>query len=705
MGFCRAPLPLAILALLGTAPVFADDLFVDTQALPEVLTATRLKQAPAAVPGSITVLDAGLIKASGARDLAELLRLVPGMMIGYRNGNQATANYHGSNVTEARRLQVLVDGRSVYRPGLASVDWNDIPVALEDIERIEVFRGPNSVSYGANALMGVINILTRAPADSQGTRLKVTQGQRGIRDWYASQGLSGDASHMRLSLSGLEDTGFDHNAAGQDYRDGRRVNRFQLSSSHLLDERQTVDWQLAAKEGTNQRPYSYQTVFGARPPQGQDSDLQAKDYAASTRWTLDLDPDHSIQVQGQAQHWERQQEWQACEAAIAFSPQLGQLYELSSRYTQSLLQGIRQGRLQPPPGSPEQLALASEVLRQLANGGSQRVCGDIDHNIRETRYELELQDTYSLSDTLRLVSGLSYRYDRTQSQTFLNGALDNELWRLFGHLEWRLDEHWLLQGGAMLESDQLSGSSLSPRLALNYLITPRHGLRAVYSEAVRSPDMFENQADWRYQVSNLSPVPQGHSGATFFMRARGPGDLEQELMRSRELGYNGYFPSLALSMDLKLFYDEISQMISEPLRINDFAPSNNNQIRFSGAEAQLDWQASLTDRLRLTYAYVDASASSALDQRLTARHSGSAGWLHDWSDNWSSALFYYGADVLNEHRFERLDLRLSKKLHLGPAQLELAGTLQQRLDDEPTTWGDNRYDARHLLYFSAELEF
>lgn len=49
---------------------------------------------------------------------------------------------------------MLIDGRSVYRPGLASVDWSDLPLALQDVERIEVFRGPNTVSYGANALMG-----------------------------------------------------------------------------------------------------------------------------------------------------------------------------------------------------------------------------------------------------------------------------------------------------------------------------------------------------------------------------------------------------------------------------------------------------------------------------------------------------------------------------------------------------------------------
>ncbi|MES2819023.1 MAG: TonB-dependent receptor [Pseudomonadota bacterium] len=701
----RTLLPSTLLALLGAAPVLADDLFVDEQALPQVLTATRLKQAPAAVPGSITVLDSALIRASGARDIPELLRLVPGMMIGYRNGNQATANYHGSNVTEARRLQVLVDGRSVYRPGLASVDWSDIPVALEDIERIEVFRGPNTVSYGANALMGVINILTRRPADSQGTRLKTTQGQNGIQDWYASQGLAWDDSHMRLSLSGMADDGFDRTAQGDDYRDSRRLNRFNLSTSHALSDVQHLEWQLAAKEGSNQRPDSYQSFFGIRVPGARNSDQKANDYAGSARWTLDLNPDHSLQVQLQAQHWEREQQWQACEAAIAFSPQLGQLYDLSPTYTEQLLRNIRQGRLRPPPGSAQQQDIANAVLGQVLAGGAQPVCGDINQNIQETRYDLELQDTYSLSDSLRLVSGLSYRYDKAKSETFLNGTLDNSLWRLFGHLEWRIDDHWLLQGGAMLEQDRLSGSSLSPRLSLNYLITPRHGLRAVYAESVRSPDMFENNADWSYRVENLEPAPFGQRTAYFFASVRGPGDLDQEIMRSRELGYNGHFESLGLGVDFKLFHDEITQMISEPLKILDFMPSNDNRIRFTGAETQLDWQLGAADRLRLSYAYVNFDASSVLDQRLTARHSGSAGWLRDWGRGWSSAVFYYGADALNEQRFERLDLRLAKRLSLGKAQLELAGVLQQRLDDQPLTWKDNRYDERHKVYVSAELEF
>jgi iron complex outermembrane receptor protein len=263
----------------------------------------------------------------------------------------------------------------------------------------------------------------------------------------------------------------------------------------------------------------------------------------------------------------------------------------------------------------------------------------------------------------------------------------------------------LLQGGAMFEDTRLIGSSLTPRLAVNYLINPRHGLRAVYSEAIRSPDMFENNVDWSYRVTNLRPSAYGQSSARYFVRTRGPGDLEQEHMRSRELGYNGYFIELGLALDVKVFHDEISGMISEPLRNNQYIASNANQARFTGAETQMDWSINRTDRLRLTYAYVDAHASNPEDELQTARNSGSAGWLRDWGHGWNSALFYYGDDALNGYRFERVDTRIAKRIQLGKASLELAGVLQQRLDHQPTTFIDNQYDQHQVMYFSAQLEF
>ncbi|WP_455233630.1 TonB-dependent receptor plug domain-containing protein [Geopseudomonas aromaticivorans] len=708
---------LPFLASLPATPVHGDDLLGEFAPLPEILTATRLRQAPAAVPGSMSVIDRRLIKASGARTLPELLRLVPGMLV-VPEGNVTTVNYHGSSAGQARRMQVLVDGRSVYRPGFAQVDWADIPVAMEDIERIEVFRGPNTVSYGANALMAVVNILTRTPRDSHGTRMTVTQGERGISDWYARHGTSWSTGDMRLSMSGFEDDGFDYKAPGVDHRDSRRLTRLNLRATHNLDASQSLDWQIALKEGSNQIDNHYQATLpiAAQPwEEDGDSDVRANDFAASLRWDKQLSSDHSLYVQTNLQQWERLRDWRACDAAVTFSPQLGQLWSSSPAYVGQFNTAV--GKLlrgQPfalPAGTPEQQALAMTVLQQMAQSydpatrSFAHTCGLINEDLRERRFDLEVQDTLSLTDDLRLVSGLSYRHDMTDSPTHLHGSEEKDIGRLFSQAEWYIDEHWLLQGGAMFEYDSSAGSSLSPRAAINYLFTPAHGLRAVYSEAVRSPDMFENDADWSYSVRDLRPTVAGQSEALFFMTAQGTGDLNQEHIRSREVGYNGNFQQIGLTVDIKAFYDEIDNLISHTPKIYAFTPSNDNKLRLKGTEIEMDWQISLTDRLRMQYANIDADATHPLDQIATPTNSGSAGWMRDWGYGWNSSLFYYGADSLNGYRFERADIRLAKTIKVAGAEVELAGVLQQRLDDEPIGFAINNYDDRRVTWLTGEISF
>lgn len=712
---------IALLPVLTPSLVAAEDLFDQEQAIPEILSATRLKQSPAAVPGSVSVIDRALIDASGARDIPELMRLVPGMMVGYVKGNQITVNYHGGQVDSARRMQVLIDGRSVYRPGLATVDWTDLPLAIEDIERIEVFRGPNTVSYGANALTGVISITTRNPANSHGTRLKYTHGQRGIDDWYGSQGFKSGNGDFRLSLSGQKDSGFDHTDEDQPYRDSRRSTRMQLSATHTLDDRQTLDWQLAAKEGSNQKNFysdEEALIRGIVPAGDTDKDIQARDYAASMRWSVDTSSTHNLQLQAYAQRWERVQEWRTCDLALSFTPEVSALHRLNPDTVDTLARLLRKVNdinvvkqkieaVTPQDTHETENLLANAITDNFFNASGEfkaPVCGDINNNINETRYDIELQDTLSLSDDLRLLSGVSYRKDSADSQSYFQGSLNNEVWRLFGHLEWHLSEHFVLQGGSMFETDTLSGESLTSRIALNYLITPRHGIRLVYSEAIRSPDMQENNVNWAYLLENLSQPVNGNDSAYYYATGQGPGNLQQEIMRSREIGYNGQF-DFGLQIDIKLFNEEIHRLIAEPLKIKEFVQNNDNYMWFRGAETEIDWAFTAADRLRLTYAYVDFETSEKTYRRLTARYSGSAGWLHEWGAGWSSSLFYYGADLLNERRFERADLRIAKRFNLGNSDLELALMMQQRLDDEALTWRENLYDERRLVYVSAQLEF
>jgi iron complex outermembrane receptor protein len=718
--------------LCCSAPLSAQSLndpLLDDLQLPTVLSATRLKQSPAEVPGSMTVIDRQLIRGSGARDVPELMRLVPGMMVGYSAGNLANVNYHGTNISEARRMQVLVDGRSVYRPGLATVDWTDIPLAIEDIERIEVFRGPNTAAYGANALMGVINIISTRPELSQGTRVKVTRGTRGVSDLYASQGFTFGSSQARISLIGKEDDGFDHVQDGSDYRDGRRLSALNLLGNTDLSPTQALSWQLGAKEGINQQSNDYSVM--AEPTDDSylfdrlmyeqgfpSSDVTARDYFVQLNWKNDLSPEHRLEIKTYAQHMERLSQWRACDSPVVFSPELRQLYLAGNVYARRFNYILRNRRgywadpafysdwLVNQDGlPPELLPLVDDLVAQHAAArDSAPTCFNLNENLRETRYEAEVQNTIQVNDALRTVFGLNLRYDQAKSKTFFNGKVEKSVGQLFGNLEYRLGERWLLHAGAMAEQDRLSDFSFSPRLAAHYFVAPSHSLRAVYSEAVRSPDMYENNAYWTYYPSGLSGA--GTTGDTYYALAQGPGDLEQEQMRSYELGYNGHFHDLGLAIDVKAFYDEIDNMISQPLQVVNFEPDNSSSTRFTGIETQADWRLTAQDRLRVTYAYVDFFASNELDQRLTPRNSGSLAWLRNWAGSVESSIIYYGADALNERRFERLDGRLAKRFSLGSTnELELALNWQFRLDDEALTWGENLYDDRSHVYLSAELDF
>ena len=151
--------------------------------IPVALTAARLKQPRAEVPASITVIEAKQIEAWGVRTIPDLMRFVPGMFVGHGDdqNNRAVA-YHASSPNIMRRMQVLVDGRSVFKAAIAQIIWDDIPVAMEDIQRVEVVRGPNAASYGANAFLGVINIVTKHAADTQGTTLRFRKGNQGVED-------------------------------------------------------------------------------------------------------------------------------------------------------------------------------------------------------------------------------------------------------------------------------------------------------------------------------------------------------------------------------------------------------------------------------------------------------------------------------------------------------------------------------------------
>jgi iron complex outermembrane recepter protein len=140
----------------------------------------RLLQAASA----IQVITREDIRRSGATTLAEALRLADNLEVAQKNSHDWAISARGFNTALANKLLVMIDGRTVYTPLFSGVFWDAQDYLLEDIERIEVISGPGGTLWGANAVNGIINIITRSAADTQGTYVEAGGGQQ-------PQGLAG----------------------------------------------------------------------------------------------------------------------------------------------------------------------------------------------------------------------------------------------------------------------------------------------------------------------------------------------------------------------------------------------------------------------------------------------------------------------------------------------------------------------------------
>ena len=128
-----------------------------------VVAASRRAQATLDAPNAITVITGDEIRASGLRSLADILRRVPGAEVMTMGLGSANVSFRGFNQRIANKVLLLIDGRPEYQDFLGVTLWAVLPVGLEEIERVEVIRGPGSALYGANAMLGVVNIITRSP--------------------------------------------------------------------------------------------------------------------------------------------------------------------------------------------------------------------------------------------------------------------------------------------------------------------------------------------------------------------------------------------------------------------------------------------------------------------------------------------------------------------------------------------------------------
>ena len=238
--------------------------------------AQRLSEAAAAV----YVISRDDIRRSGATSLPEALRLAPNLQVARTAAAQYAISARGFNNAIGNKLQVLLDGRILYNPLFSGVFWDAHDLSLDDIDRIEVVSGPGSTLWGANAVNGTINVITRAATASRGAHVRAT-ADRDTRVLAARYGGGGDTGALRVSATSVA-RDESESAAGTGRQDAFRADQLALRG----------DWTVGANRFR----------FGAAAQRGRGDTTSAGDLLVANRhvageWQRTLPGEGAVRLQ------------------------------------------------------------------------------------------------------------------------------------------------------------------------------------------------------------------------------------------------------------------------------------------------------------------------------------------------------------------------------------------------------------------------
>jgi len=433
---------LALAAAQGNAvqtPLPTEDDFLAT--VPTVSSAARLEKSLLEMGMSVTIIDREMIEASPAIEIPDLLRLVPGFQVTHATGAVFAAAYHGAADQWPRRMEVMVDGRSVYLNMNSAVEWSALGLAIEDIERIEVVRGPNAPSFGSNAVTGSINIVTRAPFLLTGKYLRATVGSQDTANAVARWGGNLGAWESSLTAQYRADDGFD------EVDDSKR----------LSDLRYRGDWQVTPADAVSIQLGLTSGEVGA--------DAQ-DEYFSPIR-------DRDIRTHYQQLTWNRE--------AVTGDRYRVNLYHQYYDHDDTFAPDVS------PFGFPAGTTLPIAFYTATSE-----------------RYDLEFQHTLAPQEGWRLAWGLGARYDSLSSDLLLGerDRVETFSGRVFGSLEWRPVEQVAVSLDALTEVYQGYGGETSPRIGLNWMATDTRSLRAGVSRSYRMFNLLERYIDLQLVTSN-----------------------------------------------------------------------------------------------------------------------------------------------------------------------------------------------------------
>jgi len=517
----------------------------------EITTVTRMESTVGESAAAVSVITREDIRRSGATTIAELFRRVPGMNVARIDNNKWAISARGFNDRFSNKLLVQRDGRTIYDPIFAGVIWNAVDYPLEDVERIEVIRGPGASLWGANAVNGIINIITKSAQDTRGGR-------------FSGGGGTPEGEFGELRYGGAIDDQVDYRLYARGFEREKQFSplgdthdRWQGASTGMR-----LDWRQ-----NNLNTVTVQGDYLRSDAGSQDPDLQM------TPPFISLVADRSVSKSGNI---------------------LGRWTHMTEEKSNWSLQ-LYWARF--------------DTMRKVVEVGTENDSYDLDFQhqfpigerhkfIYGLGYRYVDQTTgNSLSDDGLSLFWLKNRFYLSTYSAFLQ------------------DEYVLVPGtltlflGSKVEHNDFSGFEVQPTGRLLWSPTNRQTFWAAVSRAVRTPSISENSI----MLSALPPTTLP-SGTQLFPRLTGNPDLSSVKLIAYELGYRAEVLT-SFSLDGALFYNHYDGLVTVvPQSIQSgFAPGTAIlPVRFEnmmdgetyGAEIGADWRPLKWWRFYGTYSFL-----------------------------------------------------------------------------------------------------
>lgn len=612
------------------------------------------------VAAAVYVITQEDIRRSGVTSIPEALRLAPGVNVARITATDWAINIRGLNDQFAQDLLVMIDGRKVYTHVFSGVFWDIQDTVMEDIDRVEVIKGPGAALWGANAVNGVINIITKKASQTQGKRAVALLGNEeqsgsirygstlGNGAYYRAYGKffnRGDLSDV--NLDSLNEAPNPNNAqSNDDWRSGRAGFRVDMEPGHGLSSASANALTLQGEAYTNR----YEKKFERR------SIIFPSTEAAQTSGT----------ETSKAAGWHLLGRWQHTIASD--SETILQIYH-------------DQTKKDYDPGSGKVYTTDLDFQHRLTAGQSNEIVWGIEYT--------HISDEFDDSPNLRM--------DPSE--------LDQDQWSMFIQDEIRFIPDLLtFIAGSKFEHNEFTGLEIQPSIRALYTPDERLSIWAALSRAVRVPSRLELHGHTSDQVD----LPAVNPAAPVEVTTHGNRNLQSEDLTALELGAR-LKPTPNIWLDTTFFLNDYKELIGLELADNDpnddhidLGYANNRSGQSYGVEVAADWKVAGPWILGASYTYLhtliegtkvsDPQIANLISQDSNPRHLFSVRSYLDVTPNIDFDLWFRFVSRLPERDID------------GYTVMDARVGWQYNPDLELSLVGQNLLESGHSEFSSLEVE-